>query len=410
MTKLLVQELLRSGKSLDSLKETNGINYNITKDKVCLNYDQINASESDPVASQCRGLVLRLDSWDVVACPMFRFFNLHQGNAADVDINNAAFEEKMDGTCIIVYWDENQQLWCSGTRSRCEADVPIDDTKITFSGLVKIAVNNMYFSKNTTAYCVKLISLQDFMSAMNSVNNSNKKQYTFVFELTSPINRIVCKYNKIELTLLAVRNNITLKEEKSSLWNNEDFGLKTPKLYEFNNINHLTQVIVDWNPIDHEGVVIKDKNFNRVKVKNPAYLALNHMRDSLMKSIRGCIEIILLGKEDDIVGVMPEFVMKKIEYLKPIIKEVLLRTQKEYDEIKEIQDMKTFALEAQKKLWPSAMFALKRGKTTDLKTFSLGNQKNSVKIPSPAINTMLELCKVIDPKITNLELELIKES
>jgi hypothetical protein len=398
MTKLLAQEYLRSGKTLEELKTDHGVKSHITNGKICLNYDQIEAREDDLLACQCRGLILRESGFDVVACPMFRFFNIEQGNAANIDINTAAFEEKMDGTCIIVYWDNIKNTWCVGTRGRAEADVNIDESGITFSQLVDTACSKMRESNCT---------INDLMNDIKDDSKSETKNHTFVFELTSPINKIVCQYNEIKLTLLAVRNNVTLQESNPCLWSAPKFGLKTPQLYKFQNINHLIQVIREWNPYEHEGIVVKDSNYNRVKVKNPAYLALNHMRDSLAHSLKGIIELILLGKEDDVVQMLPEFISRKINYLKPVVREVLVRTQADYDELNHIDNMKEFAIEAQKRLWPGALFALKRNKTTDLKTFSLGNQNDKSKIPLPAINTMLELCKIIDPKVANLDLELV---
>jgi hypothetical protein len=42
--------------------------------------------------------VLREGTLDILACPMFRFFNLEQeGVAADIDWGSAVFEEKLDG-------------------------------------------------------------------------------------------------------------------------------------------------------------------------------------------------------------------------------------------------------------------------------------------------------------------------
>jgi len=220
------------------------------------------------------------------------------------------------------------------------------------------------------------------------------RERTFIFELTSPANRIVCKYETIKLTLLAVRNNKTLKEEPPELWVFHDKAITTPKLYSFNNVNHMIQVIRDWNPEEHEGIVVKDNNFNRIKVKNPSYVAFNHMRDSLSTSLRGCIEVILLGKDDDVIPMMPDMIAKRIITLKPLVREVLKQTEQDYAELKDIEDIKTYALAAKEKLWPAALFALKRGKTSDLKTLSLGNDRGAgSKIPSNAANTMLELCR-----------------
>lgn len=400
---LLVQLYLQSGKSLDDLKIEHGVKSHETNDKVCFNYDQLEARNSDPLASQCRGLILRKGTWEVVACPMFRFFNLEQVDvAANIDWSSAVFEEKMDGTCIVVYFDDHLNKWCCGTRSRAEADGGIDGSDLTFSSLVDDAVNSMWLRANPGM--IRVTDGQYELGSLMSTLGESAKNKTFVFELTSPINRIVCKYDDINLTLLAVRDKNTLQEEDPKNWTSESFGLTTVKTYSFNDVNHMIEVIRSWNPEDHEGVVVKDKNWNRVKVKNPSYVAYNHMRDSLATSLRGCVEVILLGKEDDVIGMMPEPIAKRILRLKPAIQEVLSRTQKDWEEIRDIDDMKHFAQEAVLRLWPPALFALKRGKTQDLRTFALGNKTEVAKIPTSATNTMIQLCKKVDPDVAKLEL------
>lgn len=402
---LLVQQYLKSGKTLEQLHLEHGVKSHVTNGKVCLNYDQLEASNSDPIASQCRGLVLREGSWDIVACPMFRFFNIEQTEvASDIDWESASYFEKMDGSCIIVYYDHILSKWCCGTRGRAEADGEIDGGDLTFAMLVDNAATAMWQHKNPTCIRDHIPMLEDLMQDYNSLNDLDAKQRTFIFELTSPINRIVCKYNNTKLTLLAVRDNISLQEEDPKLWNTREFGVECPKEYSFSNINHMIQVIRDWNPEDHEGVVVRDKNFNRIKVKNPSYLSFNKLRDSLATSVRGCIEVILLGKEDDVIGMIPEPIAKRILRLKPVVSQVLKQTQNDFDELKDIEDIKEFALAAQQKLWPSALFALKRGKTSDLKTYSLGNKSGVTKIPTNASETMLNLAKKIDPEVGKLEL------
>lgn len=54
------------------------------------------------------------------------------------------------------------------------------------------------------------------------------------------------------------------------------------------------------DPFKYEGIVVCDKNFNRVKVKNANYVALNKIRDKVANSPRAILEIILNGKEDDV--------------------------------------------------------------------------------------------------------------
>lgn len=400
---LLVQQYLRSGKTLEQLKIDHGVKYSITNGKVCLNYDQLEAKNSDPLSQDCRGLVLKEETWDVVAIPMRRFFNMEQTDvAAKIDWSTASFWEKMDGTCIIVYYDHGSREkrippgWKCGTRSRCEADASAHDSDLTFAQLVNITIGKIV--SPGTMYCFSP-GLGDLMGNAPITN-------TYVFELTTPLNRIVCNYkNEYGLTLLAVRDNINFDEKDPELYLDffKGFDVKIPKKYDFNNVNHMIQVVRDWNPEEHEGVVVKDINFNRIKVKNPSYVAFNHMRDSLQTSIKGCVEVILLEKEDDVIGMMPEPIANRILRLKPVISEVISRTQKDYEEIKHIDDIKEFALEATKRLWPAALFALKRNKTPDIKTFSLGNKPGEAKISGSAVNSMIELCKKIDPEIVKLD-------
>lgn len=389
-TELLVQQYLRTGKSLEDLRLEHGVKSHVQNGKISLSYDQIEAKESDPLSQQCRGLILREKTFDIVACPMFRFFNLEQTSIiASIDWKSAVFEEKLDGTCLICYYDDRVNQWYCATRSRSEADVPLDDTEFTFSYLANMAIQKMF----------GLPSIQLLMES----KPISLRSKTIVMELCSPYNRIVCDYPEPSLTLLAVRDLPSMLEEDpgptSVLLN-----IPVAKTYSNKNIYEMIEIIKQWNPKEHEGIVVKDKQFNRLKVKNPAYVALNHMRDSLSTSIRGCVEIILLGKDDDVIGMLPEFITNRILKLKPSISTVIKTTNADYLELKHIDDMKIFALSAQTKLWPAALFALKRGKTSDLMTFAMGNGKGvGGQIPQSNLDQMISLCKKIDPTVGTIE-------
>lgn len=406
--KLLVQEYLRSGKTLEQLREEHGVKSSITNGKVCLNYDQIDAKESDPLACQCRGLVLRaldkhgVSTWDTVAVPMFRFFNHGQEQAADIDWNSAAFEEKMDGSCMIVYYDHGGTSlkdsrehrtygrWCVGTRGRCEADADAHGSGKTFAEL---------FDET-----VKRIAIGGGEHDINSLMKNSDDSMTYVFELTTPINRVVCKYEDFGLTLLSVRSNNTLIEYPPELFQKimkDRYDVKLPKQYEFSSPEDMVEVIREWNPEFHEGVVVKDKNFNRIKVKNPAYVAYNHMRDSLATSFRGCMEVILLKKDDDVIHMMPDIIADRIRALKPAVSKLFKHLNADYERLKDIEDMKEFALEAQKCIWPGPLFAMKRGKIKDLDTF-IFNKTSGSQIQTSMVDNILSLCKKVDPSIADL--------
>ena len=56
--------------------------------------------------------------------------------------------------------------------------------------------------------------------------------------------------------------------------------------YGFSSIEEVVTACNKLNPVQDEGYVLVDKDFNRVKVKNPQYVALSHLGDSLTKSLK----------------------------------------------------------------------------------------------------------------------------
>lgn len=391
---LLVQKYLRSGKTLEELREDHGIKSHITNDKVCLNYHQLESKEGDALAQQCRGLVLRLNSWDVVACPMFRFFNLEQkGLASEVDWSSACYEEKMDGTMVYVYYDQNINRWLCGTRSRCEADANAHDAGMTFSKLLNITVDNIAKSE-AKKHSVAPLTIHEMMLGFNT-------DLTFIFELTTPLNRIVCKYEDFGLTLIAVRNNVTFDELNPKLFSWDLFDVQHTKTYDFNNVNHMIQVVHKWKAEEHEGVVVKDRNFNRVKVKNPQYITYNHLRDSLSTSIKGCVEAILNGTDDDLSAMMPNSIVNRISAFKPVILKLIKEVDNDFNKLKDINEKKEFALAARECIWDAPLFAYKNEKAKDFFEFIKSNNKDG-KISENAIKKIIQLCYQIEPKLKEI--------
>src|SRR5579885_1572432 len=211
---LLVQEYLKTH-SFGDLAREHGVYASFSKSghKFSLNYDQIEAKESDPLAQECRGLVLALADGSVIsgvmgpdgkidrsnvtpldtvvlAYPMKRFFNHGQGSAANIDWSdpNLAVLEKLDGTLCIVYWDPFTNQWCVATRSVPEADLLMDNGLFTFRTLFEKAV------KETIG-----MEFNEFTKHLSPI-------HTYCFELTTPYNRIVVEYKKCGITLLALRN------------------------------------------------------------------------------------------------------------------------------------------------------------------------------------------------------------
>jgi hypothetical protein len=301
----LVQTYLLSH-SLSELKTEHGIDFRPFNHKVSLNYNQIEARDDDPIAQECRGLVLApvgpmttdsvFGASIVLARPFNRFFNMEQGAAAKVDFNDSdlRFYEKLDGTMTILYFDSIVNQWHVATRSVSEANLPVDGfAEYTFRTLFERA-------------CVETtgIDFDQFVSHLD-------KTITYLFELTTPLNRIVVKYDTYRITLLGARETVTGREiDPVVLAPTMPNGIVHAPNYRLGSIPDMVTFVTSRNPEEHEGIVVCDSNFRRVKVKNPAYLALTRIRDSVVASPRSLLELILLEKFDDAVSILPEHIVK----------------------------------------------------------------------------------------------------
>lgn len=314
--------------------------------KFTLNYDQLEAKDADPISQECRGLILRtnkvfndpslahpelqtvIGDTRVLALPMRRFFNYGQGSAATVDFDHpdTRFCEKLDGTLCILYWDRDLMEWCVGTRSVPDADLPMDGFgNQTFSDLFWKAFNASGGD----------ISALDYARGL----------HTFCFELCTPDNQIVVRYSDYKVYLLAAREIATGDEMLPETWA-EQIHVSPAPTYRFGNTAEMLDFVSSRNPSAHEGIVVCDPNFNRVKVKNAGYLALNKIKDSVAKSPRAVLEIILLGTEDDVLPLVGQNIQDFIAVTKANLQKFLKDMDEEYARLYS-PDRKTFALAVQ---------------------------------------------------------------
>lgn len=388
--KLLVQEYLENH-SLGDLAREHGVYASFSKSgtKFSLNYDQIEARESDPLSQECRGLILSLTDGQhvcgvatpdgkvnrdhvvmgptrVLAYPMKRFFNHGQGSAAQINWNDPsrAVLEKLDGTLCIVYHDPWFDQWCVATRSVPEADLIMDNGLFTFRTLFEKAVEE-------TAG----MSFRSFTTNLS-------KSHTYCFELTTPYNRIVVDYKTCGVTLLAVRK-LTTHEELNPKRCEVANVVPVVKTYVYNTIDELVNWVSSLNPMEHEGVVVRDGNFNRIKVKNAAYVAYNKVRDRLGTSERNVVELILSEKDDDVVPMLPEEIVKNLQKIKVGVQSAILKYDEAYRSAKaqadatQPGDKKTFAIlvTKNKSLWNAPFFQMFDGKAANMKDFIMKNRK-----------------------------------
>lgn len=386
---LLVQEYLKTH-SIAQLKAEQGIKSSAKPGDrfFSLNYDQIE-SKAGPMVNQCRGLILStlaplqdaqvtgqepVGDTQVMARGFDRFFNLGDFNASPVDMDDpgTVFFEKIDGTMCLLYWNHVLGSWQVATRSVPLADKSMSDWEgtMTFSNLFDKALSETLLSfspKDDSSNHSSLDTVKLFLSKLN-------QEYTYIFELTTPLNRIVVNYPDYRVHLLGIRNAVTGEEYsvKDGLP-----GVPSCPSHKLNNQEELMAFVGSKPPFEQEGVVAMDKNFNRVKIKSLAYMAYNRVRDSAANSPRAVMELLLTEKLDDVMPILELHVQKKGMEFQEGMREFSLQFEKAYQEIfsavqsyPEEQRRKMFALSVQeRKLWIGPLMDRFSGRSKDFSDY-----------------------------------------
>jgi len=228
--------------------------------KVLLKYNQIESNMSLSEVQDCRGIILEKTTWKVMSLAFRKFFNSGEIHATKIDWDTAHILNKEDGTMIQVYWDWHDMMWYAGTTGTANGEGEVNNKYgTTFNQLFWDTVNNKY----------------NFNDCLLD------KDHVYVFELTTPYNIVVTPHGESSAKLLAVRNRLTLKElsQFDLFMVSESLEIPLVKSYDLNvsDAYELANTLIGM-PWSEEGYVVRDGNDNRVKIKNPAYLAVHHLK------------------------------------------------------------------------------------------------------------------------------------
>jgi hypothetical protein len=115
----------------------------------------------------------------------------------------------------------------------------------------------------------------------------------------------VVQHDEPKLYFHGWRDNILLNEMPFEICNLIDI-FDCPMDY---NLKTLDECIAATQamPWDEEGYVVVDKDFNRVKIKSPAYLMVHRMAAGGNMSIRRAIDVYMAGECDEILAYFPEY-------------------------------------------------------------------------------------------------------
>jgi hypothetical protein len=224
------------------------------------NYTPLTPLDSE-IGKEARALFLQLKTWFVVGKSIGGFLDAHNVNANQVfekfNWSEAKAYEKYDGCLVVLYFYKDE--WRLGTRFSTDGKCNVFSPNSGESNFHWIDV----FKNTLVEYGMQweyFITLLDVY-----------KYYTF--ELCTPWNRNTVIYPNSLIKLLAIVDSLTLLEEDP-----KEAKLKVfePKFEIVNNLQDVFDLISkNDDPLENEGYVVVDKNFNRIKVKNQKYDSLS---------------------------------------------------------------------------------------------------------------------------------------
>lgn len=332
------KKLIHDNENLESIQEKFGIKSTKHEDgRVILNYDQIKSKpyKTEDFVRECRGLVLG-PNWEIVSKPFTRFFNL--GEVREFD-NEFVWEEvvgfhKEDGSLLVIsYYDGD---WSITTRASF-ADGKIHDNNITWRELAINAIGERFFDIADTSF-------------------------TYVFELCSLYNKVVRTYSYPQAYLLSVFEGQNELDWNHTQWIAKNLEQKTPEQLIFHNIDEAQSYLEKKAKEDKtfEGLVLRDRSDNRIKIKSPDYVALHRMvNNGNPASIKTLLPLVLEGEQDEWLQYYPE-VEDSVKEIEQYVDNWAKDLDSLFSSYKEIDCQKEFALKVKHHPFSSILFKARK--------------------------------------------------
>jgi len=228
--------------------------------------------EWNEITLQCRGLILD-DNYNVIAKPFPKFFNLEE----EKSIPNEPYTiyEKVDGSLGILFFYEG---WHMATRGS-------------------------FISEQSVK--AKEILMQKYSHLLDSLS----RDYTYLFEIIYPENRIVLNYGDQEdIIMLGIFDRNTLQEIEL-----KDYGFPYLKPSQYDSLSF--KELKNLNIKNHEGFVIKFENGKRIKIKFEDYVQLHGIVTEF--SNKKVWEMLSTGANfNDLLEVVPDEFFQKVKDVK----------------------------------------------------------------------------------------------
>lgn len=345
-------------------------------DCIVLNYNQIESPRFNSLVDDCRGLILSWDFKKIYCHPFTRFYNFGEGGekTTNFPINESIAFSKEDGTLLSIWFHPIKNIWVASTRKMAYAE-GITSFNISFYDIV-----------------CEALGVKNINDCFKNVQESAKEN-TWIFELTSRMNRVVKHYEETSLFLLGVRSNHT-HEYFNILDVNEylkeaNINFKLPKVYKFNSFDEIMNSMKELEELDEGYVCYHEKSGQRVKIKSPSYLAIHHLRDNGVLNPKKIAFLVFENEYSEYLAYFPE----DEKYFKPYIiahdnlcKDII----NVYNELKHIESQKEFALKAIKYSFNSILFELRKQEKNIHEIFSKLSDSKKLSLLEEIMNKNVE--------------------
>lgn len=298
-------EFIKNNNDWENKLSQSPYNLKIEKDDgyILFKYDQVHSDFSLDIVKEARGIILRENDFQVVCFPFYKFFNVDETYADNIDWNNICVEEKIDGSLIKVWFDGGMHISTNGMIDAFKAQINSLCRFNNFGELFVSQLNN------------------EIISNMNTNN-------TYLFELVSPYTKVVVDYPEIKIYHIGTRNNLTGKEI------NEDIGVDKPKVYSLKTELEIREAAQNL-PFNEEGYVVVDKDYHRVKIKSPAYVNAHRLINNHEVNIEKALELIIGNDDEEFLCYFPEY-KNEFEKLKNKYNELIKSIEREYNKVKSL--------------------------------------------------------------------------
>jgi len=303
---LKIQEFIRTHPNWKEELSSSPYNLRISEDDgfFLFKYSQIDSDFNEEICREARGLILdSTDNFKVVRFAFKKFFNLGEQYADDIDWDNAVGSDKIDGSLMTLWYARGKwRLSSSGTVNAFKAALANSTVYKTFGELFDAAATN------------------DGLDIKRLNPNHN-----YTFELVSPYNQVVLSYPKPSLYHISTRRMDTLEEIE------EYIGIQKPKCYNLNSETEYQDLVSQMGD-GHEGIVVRDKEGNRVKIKTKRYFELHRLHNNGQINLERIVDLIQENDYEELLCYYPQYtdyvmkIKKRMEEAGELVAQIVEQT------------------------------------------------------------------------------------